>query len=87
MQFERVVDGIRFVNAGSVGMPYEGKQGAFWALLEGDDVDFRHTPYAVDAAVAAIRASGYPGADQIAGLLLEPEDPDEVSAYFESIAA
>ena len=67
-------------------MPYEGKQGAFWALLDGDDVDFRHTPYAVDAAVAAIRGSGYPGADQIAGLLLEPEDPDEVSAYFESIA-
>jgi putative phosphoesterase len=87
VQFERVVDGIRFVNAGSVGMPYEGKQGAFWALLEGDDVVLRHTPYAVDAAVTAIRGSGYPGADQIAGLLLEPEDPDEVSAYFESIAA
>ena len=86
VQFERVVDGIRFVNAGSVGMPYEGKQGAFWALLDGEDVDFRHTPYAVDAAAAAIRASGYPGADQIAGWLLEPEDPDAVSAYFESVA-
>ena len=86
VQFERVVEGIRFVNAGSVGMPYEGRQGAFWALLDGEDVDFRHTPYAVDAAAAAIRASGYPGADQIAGLLLDPEDPDEVSAYFESIA-
>jgi putative phosphoesterase len=87
VQFERVVDGIRFVNAGSVGMPYEGKQGAFWVLLDGEDVDFRHTPYAVDAAVTAIQGSGYPGADQIAGLLLDPEDPDEVSAYFESIAA
>jgi len=86
VQFERVVDGIRFVNAGSVGMPYEGKQGAFWALLDGEEVDFRHTPYAIDAAVAAIRGSGYPGVDQIAGLLLDPEDPDEVSAYFESIA-
>jgi diadenosine tetraphosphatase ApaH/serine/threonine PP2A family protein phosphatase len=86
VQFERVVEGIRFVNAGSVGMPYEGKQGAFWVLLDGEDVDFRHTPYAVDAAVAVIQASGYPGADQIAGLLLDPQDPDEVSAYFESIA-
>ena len=37
VQFERVVDGIRFVNAGSVGMPYEGKQGAFWALLDGEE--------------------------------------------------
>ena len=86
VQFERVVDGIRFVNAGSVGMPYEGKQGAFWGLLDGEDVDFRHTPYAVDAAVAAIRTSGYPGADQIVDLLLDPKDPDEVSAYFESVA-
>jgi putative phosphoesterase len=86
VQFERVIDGIRFVNAGSVGMPYEGKQGAFWALLDGEDVDLRRTPYAVDAAAAAIRTSGYPGADQIAGWLLEPEDPDEVSAYFESVA-
>jgi diadenosine tetraphosphatase ApaH/serine/threonine PP2A family protein phosphatase len=87
VQFERAVGGTRFVNAGSVGIPYEGKRGAFWALLDGEDVDFRHTPYAVDAAAAAIRTSGYPGADQIAGWLLEPEDPDEVSAYFESIAA
>jgi putative phosphoesterase len=86
VQFDRVVDGIRFVNAGSVGIPYEGKQGAFWALLDGEEVDLRHTPYPVEAAVAAIRGSGYPGVDQIAGMLLDPEDPDEVSAYFESIA-
>jgi putative phosphoesterase len=87
VQFERIIDGIRFVNAGSVGIPYEGKRGAFWALLEGEEVELRHTPYAVDAAAAAIRASSYAGADQIAGWLLDPEDPDEVSAYFESIAA
>lgn len=87
VQFERVIDGIRFVNAGSVGMPYEGKQGAFWALLDGEDVDLRHTPYAVDAAVASIRTSGYPASEQMAGWLLDPEDPDEVSAYFESVAA
>jgi putative phosphoesterase len=86
VQFERTIDGIRFVNAGSVGMPYEGKQGAFWALLDGEDVELRRTPYAVDPAAVAIRASGYPGADQIAGWLLEPQDPDEVSAYFESVA-
>ena len=86
VQFERVVDGIRFVNAGSVGIPYEGKQGAFWLLVDGESVDFRQTPYAVDSAAALIRATGYPSADQVAGWLLEPEDPDAVSAYFESIA-
>ena len=86
VQFERTVDGIRFVNVGSVGIPYEGKPGAFWALIDGHDVDLRRTPYAVDAAAALIRTSTYPGAEQIAGWLLEPEDPDETSAYFESIA-
>jgi putative phosphoesterase len=87
VQFERVVDGIRFVNAGSVGIPYEGRQGAFWALVEDGVVELRMTPYAVEAAVALIRTSTYSGADQIAGWLLQPEDPDEVSAYFESVAA
>jgi putative phosphoesterase len=87
VQFVRDVDGTRFVNAGSVGMPYEGKPGAFWALVEGEAVEHRHTPYAVDAACAAIRGSGYPQADDLCSLLLEPKDPDEVSAYFESFAA
>jgi len=86
VQFERVVDEIRFVNAGSVGIPYEGRQGAFWALLEDGEPEFRRTPYAVDAAAALIRTTAYPGAEQMAGWLLEPEDPDEVSAYFESVA-
>ena len=36
VQFDREIDGIRFVNAGSVGMPYEGRPGAFWAVVDGD---------------------------------------------------
>jgi putative phosphoesterase len=87
VQFEREVDGIRLVNAGSVGMPYEGRPGAFWALVDGLDVEFRQTPYAVEAAVVAIQASGYPEMEDMSSWLLEPKDPDEVSAYFESIAS
>lgn len=87
VQFERAVDGIRFVNAGSVGMPYEGRAGAFWTLLYGLEIEHRHTPYAVDAAAVAVRATAYPGAAEFARLLLEPEDPERVSAYFESVAA
>ena len=86
VQYEREVDGIRLANAGSVGMPYEGKQGAFWALVVDGTIELRRTAYAIDAAVTAIRASSYPDAEQLAGWLLEPEDPDETSAYFESIA-
>ena len=87
VQFVREIDGIRFVNAGSVGMPYEGRPGAFWTVVDGERIEHRHTPYAVDAAVIAIRATGYPEADNLCKTLLEPEDPDEVSAYFESIAS
>ena len=45
MQFTRG----RWVNAGSVGMPYEGEVAAFWALV-GDDVEFRKTPFDVERA-------------------------------------
>jgi putative phosphoesterase len=44
MQDDRFVDGIRFVNAGSVGMPYEDAPGAYWALL-GPDVELRRTEF------------------------------------------
>ena len=42
VQFDRFVGGIRSLNPGSVGMPYEGRRGAFWALL-GPDVELRRT--------------------------------------------
>jgi putative phosphoesterase len=41
MQFERAIGGVRVVNAGSVGMPYEDEPGAYWLL----DLVHRRTPY------------------------------------------
>ena len=43
VQFDRRIGDIRLVNAGSVGMPYEREPGAYWALLEGTDVELRRT--------------------------------------------
>ena len=40
-QYERTVSGVRVVNAGSVGMPYEEEPGAYWLL----DLVPRRTPY------------------------------------------
>jgi predicted phosphodiesterase len=40
-QFDRTVAGVRVVNAGSVGMPYEEEPGAYWLL----DLVHRLTPY------------------------------------------
>jgi putative phosphoesterase len=84
VQFDRrLPSGVRVVNAGSVGMPYGGRRGAFWALL-GPEVELRRTDYDVDAAAAAIRAVGGDGNEQLARVLLEPPDPDEASRFFES---
>ena len=85
MQYDRTLSsGLRIVNAGSIGMPYEGARGAFWALL-GPDVEFRRTEYDTGSAVVAIRESGAPGVDeQLIRYLLEPPDPNETTEYFES---
>ena len=85
VQFDREVAGRRLVNAGSVGMPYEGRPGAFWALL-GPEVELRRTEYDAAGVIAALEAMGDPGALDRVGWLHHPPDPDEVSAYFESQA-
>jgi len=60
MPFDRLADRRRFVNPGSVGMPY-GRQGAHWALLADGAVTMRRTGYDPQAACAAIREqSSYP---------------------------
>jgi diadenosine tetraphosphatase ApaH/serine/threonine PP2A family protein phosphatase len=60
MPFDRLVDGRRVVNPGSVGMSY-GAAGACWALL-GPAVALRRTGYDVAAAAARIRSSECPDA-------------------------
>ncbi len=84
MRLDRRVGRHRVLNPGSVGMPYEGRPGAFWALL-GPDVEFRETAYDLDAAAARIRAAGYPAAeDFVAENLFAPPGPDVVVPHFEA---
>jgi putative phosphoesterase len=61
VQFDRRVGDIRLVNAGSVGMPYEDAPGAYWALLDGADVELRRTEYdsAEPPQASAAEASEY----------------------------
>ena len=84
LQFDRRVAGIRSVNAGSVGMPYEDERGAFWALL-GPDVELRRTAYSVEQAVERYRASGDPMAAQMVEVLVTPPTRDEVIAHAEAL--
>jgi len=83
IQFDREAAGIRSVNAGSVGLPYEGRPGAYWALF-GPDVELRRTEYDVDSTVERYRASGQPNVEQIVELLLTPPEPREVIDHAEA---
>ncbi len=82
LQFDREVAGVRSVNPGSVGMPYEGRVGAYWALL-GPDVDLRRTEYDIAEAAARYRASGDPLAEQMVQLLEKPPTREEVIEHAE----
>jgi putative phosphoesterase len=85
MQFDRRVDGNRFVNAGSVGMPY-GEPGAYWTLL-GPDVDFRRTEYDRPAAAERFRERGYPNAESFSnGNMLTVPTAEVAVAAFERMA-
>lgn len=77
LQFDHRVEGIRLINPGSVGMPYEGRPGAYWAVL-GPDVSLRRTEYPLADAVERYRASGDPVAEQMVELLLKPPTRAEV---------
>jgi putative phosphoesterase len=86
-QFDRRVGAKRVINAGSVGMPYQGKPvGAFWLLLGAGSVCLRRSNYDLDRALERIRATGYPDAEDLAEILLEPPDPEWVARFFEQQA-
>ncbi len=84
LQFDREIAGVRSVNPGSVGMPYQGEPGAYWAML-GPDVELRRTAYDVDEAVAQYRASHDPLAERMIELLQVPPTPAGVTAHAESL--
>lgn len=90
VQFDRrVPESPRLVNAGSVGLAYEGVPGAFWALL-GPDVELRRTEYDVEQALAELgrtgflQQTGFPRFDEIFARSLEGRvTPEEATADFE----
>ncbi|HEX5029746.1 MAG TPA: metallophosphoesterase family protein [Gaiellaceae bacterium] len=77
MQFDRLAAGVRLVNPGSVGLPYETAPAAYWALL-GPDVELRRTDYDVEEAITLMRATDDPRADVVAEMMRTPPSQDEV---------
>jgi diadenosine tetraphosphatase ApaH/serine/threonine PP2A family protein phosphatase len=84
VQFDRFVDGVRSVNPGSVGIPYQGASGAYWAIL-GPDVQLCRTEYDLDVAIARYRGSNDPLVDAMVKTLVEPPTLGEVIANAEAL--
>jgi len=82
MQFDRHVAGVRSLNPGSVGLPYETAPGAYWALL-GPDVELRRTEYDLDATIERYCSSGQPDVEQIIEMMITPPTQREIIEYGE----
>jgi putative phosphoesterase len=81
MQFRR----DRFVNAGSVGMPYEDDVAAFWAIV-GAEVEFRRTAFDVERAIAEIEATAWPSRQEfVAENLRAAPSREKATEHFESL--
>ena len=77
---------VRFLNAGSVGLPYEGDGAARWLWVEDGAPAARRTPYDAARAGARMVAAGWPDERSIGASLIDPVDPIEVTRIFEEIA-
>jgi len=87
MQFELQAGSVRILNAGSVGMPYADRPGAYWLLLEPQGVEFRRTEYDTEMAAQHVRDSGYPQAEDFAAEnLLKVPTAVEATEFFERMA-
>ena len=82
-QDDRSVGNTRFVNAGSVGMPYEGDGAARWLWVQDGVPDLRQTRYDAQAAGTRILDAGWPDQDSINASLVDPVDPMVVTRLFE----
>ena len=81
VQFDRVVADRRLVNAGSVGMAYQGDSGgAYWTIF-GPTVEHRRSGFDADVLATALRQSGYPNPEWF-----EPESAEQAAAEYEQMA-
>src|SRR5215207_3174711 len=83
---DRRVGGVRFVNAGSVGLPYEGDGAARWLWVEDGEPEAHATAYDAARAGAGMVEAGWPDERSIAAALIDPVDPLAVTRIFEDIA-
>lgn len=81
MQFDRMIGSTRVVNAGSVGMSFQGP-GAYWLLID-TDIELRRSQYDLAAAADRVRATTYPQAADFAqrNVLHPPSEAETIAAF------
>jgi hypothetical protein len=80
------VGDVRFVNAGSVGLPYEGDGAARWLWVADGVPELRRTAYDAAAAGERMLAAGWPDERTVRAALIEPVDPAMITELFERAA-
>jgi predicted phosphodiesterase len=85
-QHDRTVGGVRYVNAGSVGLPYEGDGAARWLWVADGEPAFRATAYDAAGAGRRMLRAGWPDVRSVGGALTEPVDPLVVTRIFETLS-
>jgi len=85
-QDDRTVGGTRFINAGSVGLPYEGDSAARWLWVADGVPELRATVYDGAGAGRRILAAGWPDERSVEAALIEPVDAIVVTQIFEGLA-
>ena len=85
-QDDRMVDGVRFINAGSVGLPYEGDGDARWLWIEDGVPELRRTAYDAAAAGRRMRDACDSLGDSVNASLIEPVEAMVVTRMFEERA-
>jgi putative phosphoesterase len=86
-QDDRRVGDVRFVNAGSVGLPYEGDGHARWLWVADGVPELRQTVYDASGAGRRMLACGWPDDESINAALVDPVDAIVVTRIFEERAA
>jgi predicted phosphodiesterase len=85
-QDDRRVGGVRFVNAGSVGLPYEGDCATRWRWVTDGVSELRRTPYDGAAAGHRMLEAGWPDERSVNAALISPVPAIEITRFFEQRA-
>jgi putative phosphoesterase len=85
MQQDRQIGSVRWVNAGSVGLAYEGELVACWALVGDGEIELRKTPLDIERVAEAFRRSEWPRAEEFLNEnVLQTVTRDQATAEIEA---